>query len=96
MNEIERIRHIKKYDLYYNFLTDVQKHLYRKKGMKLSYDRIYKILKNWGMPTRVGLVYNNNYAHCADHIYNKWYQTYVSNKMFYSRKHFSKKALDKV
>jgi len=96
LNEVEIIRHIKKYDLYYNFLTDVQNHLFRRKGMKLSYDKIYRILKNWSMAIRVNLVYNNSYVHCANHIYNDWYQTYVSNKMFYSQKNISKKALDTV
>ena len=96
MDEEKTIKHIKKYDLYYDFLTDVQKYLYRRKGMRLSYNRTYKILKSWSMLTRVNLIYNNQYAHCANHIYNSWYQKHVNNEMFYSQKPFSKKALDKA
>jgi len=96
LNEAERIKHIKKYDLYYDFSTNVQKHLLRKKGMSLSYNNIYRILQSWGMGIRIPLVYNNSYAYCADHIYNNWYQTYADNKMFYPQKPFPKKTLDTV
>ena len=77
-------------------MTSVQERLFQRKGMHLSYSNIYIILQSWGMGIRIPLIYNNSYIYCADHIYNYWYQTYVDNKMFTSRKHFPKKTLDTV